>query len=39
MLVEFLELLPDSSAPSFTNMTAESLPADNMVLTPYTIHY
>jgi hypothetical protein len=38
LLVEFLELLPDSSAPTFTNMTAESLPADNMVLTPFTSH-
>jgi hypothetical protein len=37
--VEFLELLPDSSAPTFTNMTAESLPADNMVLNPPTNHY
>jgi len=30
LLVEFLEILPESSVPTFLNMTAESLPSDNM---------
>ena len=31
-MLEFLEMKPDSSVPTFINMTAESLPSDNMVI-------
>ena len=31
LLVEFLEILGESDVPTFSNMTADNLPDDNMV--------